>query len=511
MRINKTVTNREYETKRKSTPEFKGAREIFSKLTSDGLVSTLVLEIPCDIGRGANAYKRGGKTELRERLTEDTISALFWMKGADMFNKVGDLAGKHLLKLPETEFDVGKDALRTPFENLINSQQETQNLTQEAGKKLAKKLAGFKFAKVISSALLAAGFMGFIVPKLNQNITSRFMKKKSENEENNLFDKHLKQISIEEFDKKISQKSTTSFKGIGLTGVTYLLENNPICKMLASDSGMITGRVLTARNKDEGREYLFRDLASSFFYYASVPLMYKGFQKLTGSTPSTETDAVCSKQLHENLKEKLLSSGGKMNVEEFIEGTIGKIDDSGKALLEKLPFNSDVISLNELKKYITDEKLIQKATKMAKLQPEQAKTGAVLTKQQVADVLKNGSVNTPEFMESVYTKRFGKDLTDPYKYIPMKKITTFRDNMDNYVKNIADKAKQENNGIIDEKLLERIQKTGFAKSVIFRTIAITVSALSLAILIPKMQYAITARRTGKNEPPGLREYKIENK
>ena len=38
----------------------------------------------------------------------------------------------------------------------------------------------------------------------------------------------------------------------------------------------------------------------------------------------------------------------------------------------------------------------------------------------------------------------------------------------------------------------------------FRAIAIGVSAFALGVVIPKMQYAMTAKRTGKNEAPGLR-------
>jgi hypothetical protein len=37
--------------------------------------------------------------------------------------------------------------------------------------------------------------------------------------------------------------------------------------------------------------------------------------------------------------------------------------------------------------------------------------------------------------------------------------------------------------------------------------AMGVSAFALGFAIPKLQYAMTARRTGKNEAPGLREFK----
>ena len=70
---------------------------------------------------------------------------------------------------------------------------------------------------------------------------------------------------------------------------------------------------------------------------------------------------------------------------------------------------------------------------MSKLQPKQAQIGEVLTKQQVQDVFKNGALTTSDFMFDIYKNKFGSNLTNDYKFIPMKKITGFRDNIDNYV------------------------------------------------------------------------------
>ncbi len=490
------------------TVSSKGSREILRTIADpDSLAATILLESSVTGGRGINAYKRGGIPEFRERFTDDVVSAVFWMKGVDIFNKIGNTFGERVLKLPVSEFDVGKDALRTPFNNIVNDL--TKNITDEkAAKSLEKKLAAFKFGKIVTSTLLATTFVGFILPKINQQITKMMMSKSSKNKKisKTMNDILIENNSFESFDKKI--KSPISFKGLSsslMATTAHYLENNKICKMLSCDVGILTGRVKTARNADEGREYFFRDASSSFFYFGSTPLVYSLLQKLTKSKNITNIDPVASKQITNNLITQLNESGS-MSVSEFAIKTLGKIDESAKNIIEQLPFNSDVISLEELKKYVKDENIIKKAFEMSKLQPQQSSTGRILTKQQVYDVFKNGSLNTPEFMKEIYEKRFGQDLTNPYKFISMKKITSFRDNIDKYVEGVIDYANRKNGGVVDKKIIEKISKKSFLMSAGFRAVAIMFSATILGIVIPKIQYYITAKKTGSNKAPGLRDY-----
>ena len=528
MRLNKITLSQKEIEKNKKEISYKGGREILRAFSDpDSLVTTIALESSVTGGRGINAYKRGGIHEFRERFIDDVVSAIFWMKGVDIFNKIGDKFGEKILKLPVTEFDVGKDALRTPFNNLVvNLPKIVPNIKNF--KTMEKKLAVFKFTKIILSTLLATGFVGFGLPKMNQAITRRLMadeklkhKTENSNEVKKISDDMNSQYSFEIFKKKIEKNkknNNPNFKGISPTAMTMIahyLESNKICKMLSCDAGILSGRIITARNPDEGREYFFRDAASSFFYFASTPLVYKLFQKITGSSNLTSIDSVASKQINNEIIKYLTNADGtfaSINTKDFKARIIGVLNEKAKELkakelISELPFKSDVISLEELKKYVTDEKLIEKAKKMASLQPEQGTIGQVLTKQQVADVFKDGCLNTPEFMQKIFKSRFGEALTNPYKYIPMKKITTFRDNMDKYVQSIIDMANKTNSGIINKELLDKINKKSFAMSAAFRFIAIAFSAFVLGIAIPKIQYAITAKRTGDKGAPGLREFK----
>lgn len=525
MKINNNTVE-QYRSKQKDISYkgvYDGGRSIIRTLSNpDALASTIVLESFVTGGRGLNAYKRGGFHEFRERFTDDVVSAIFWMKGVDLFNKLGNKFGKYVLKLPTTDFDVGKDALRTPFQNIV-AELGKDAIDEKAAKALEKKLAAFKFSKIILSTLLATGFVGFILPKINQAITEKLInkerhdKKQEPQPQKQTFDL-LNDYSFDEFNKKLSQKDVPSFKGIFsptmMTTVAHYLENNKICKMLSCDAGILSGRVITARNADEGREYFFRDASSSFFYFASTPLVYKMLQKISGSNKFTNIDPVASKQIHSKMLEQLRDTNGgyiSMNAKEFASKTIGFLDDAAKELMAKLPFKSDVISLKELEKYIADKNIIQKAEEMAKLQPEQAGIGKVLTRQQVSDVLKNGSLNTPEFMQNIFHSKFGDSLTNPYRYIPMQNITKFRDHIEDYAQSVIETANKKNGGIIDKKLLDRINNKSFLMSAAFRIIAMGVSAFALGVLIPKMQYAMTARRTGKDDAPGLRKFNEESK
>lgn len=500
----------------KNKVSHKSARSFVRTLANpDALTSTVLLESAVTGGRGYNAYKRGGVNELRERAIDDILAAVFWMKGVDIFNSIGNKFGEKVLKLPTTDFDMGKDALRKPFENVA------QDLTRmgvkpEDAAKMKKTLARFKLGKIICASLLSTAFVGFALPKINQSITRFFMskdKKEAEKNQNSNQQTELNIgfVSMEEFGKNISKNNKPSFKG-GIEIVAHYLENNKICKLLTSDVGIVTGRVASARNKDEGLEYLFRDAASSFFYTASTPLIYAGLQKATASKGITSIDPVAAKQVNDHLLKQLEQAGGKMQASEFAKATIGVLDDAGKELLDKLPFVDDVISFKDFAKHFMDNKtILRKAADMSRLQPKQAGIGGVLTKQQVADVLKNGSMNTPKFMKSVYTEHFGEKLTDKYRFIPMKTITKFRDNIDDYVNSVIKTAEKKNGGVVTKEILKQVNKKGFIMSAGFRTIAIGLSALALGIAIPKAQYAITKLRTGSSSAPGLREYEQENK
>lgn len=500
--------------KNNKNPNFKGGRELIKIFAnSDSKITTAAIEACVTSGRSANAYKRGGKHELRECLLDNVISAVFWMYGVTACNKIGDLIGEKCLKLPITDFDIGKDNLRDPFKHVEKTMRETAS-DMKSAKALTKKLSAFKYTKVFASTIIATGFVGFVLPKINHHITKTLFAKNKMNDvlnetpQTNADNKyaHLQTISFEDFDKNINKKQNPSFKGL-ISTVANRLENDTVCQLLTTDVGMLAGRVKNSRNKDEALEFAFRDSISPFFYYVNTPFMYWCLQKLTGSKGITSIDPVAAKRIHNEISQQL--NGGTLSTQEFAKKTIGTLSENAQELFNNLTKNKNVISVSELAGKI-DDGLLEKAVEMSKLQPELVGTGKVLTKQQLADVLKDGALNTPKFMQTIFKEKFGEDLTNPVKYISEEKITKFRTEIDDYVNHIIKVADKKNGKVIDQKFLDSMNRKGFLMSAGFRIFAMAASAFFLGIVIPKLQYAITAKRTGSSAAPGLREYSEDN-
>ena len=196
-----------------------------------------------------------------------------------------------------------------------------------------------------------------------------------------------------------------------------------------------------------------------------------------------------------------------MNADDFKKKTMGVLEGENKKIVEALP---DVITLEELKKRVTDNAVLKRAEAMSQLQPQQLGRISVLTRQQAADAFRNGSITQFNFMRDLYKARFGNKIFDKYRYISMDKITKFRDNIDKYAQSVIDISKKENNGIVDVNLLEKINKKSYKMSAGFRIFAMSVSALALGFAIPKLQYALTEHRTGSKSAPMFRAYE-ENK
>ena len=142
---------------------------------------------------------------------------------------------------------------------------------------------------------------------------------------------------------------------------------------------------------------------------------------------------------------------------------------------------------------------------MTKLQPLHAELGKVLTQKQVEDVLRNGAITNAGSMFKMHRAQFGEALTDPGRFISMKQINKFRDSITTFVDETVKCAKD---GQITEDVLKNVDKKNLLRTGAFWAAGFLVSALFLSTLIPKAQYWLTERRTGKNEFPGLHDKKL---
>lgn len=480
-----------------------GARAFVSRMGKmDDLIPIILLELCVTGGRTYYAYKRGGFIEGRERITEESIAAVFWLGGVTAFNKMGDAIGKRVLGLNNVNFDVGKDKMRNPLENFLGS---VSKHGEKAIKKLrltnvnSRTLAIFKFAKVISSILLANAFVGFVLPKINQAIT-RHYQNSIENLDKNAKN-HLGAISMNDFLKKASNKEKNpAFEGVNvqtLLTLAHSFENDAKYKLISTDAGITSGRAINARNKYERREILFRDLASIYFYMFCRKHLNSLLNYIEDGR-SSRLDPVSANFVNEKLNERF-QSGTNYSAENFEQFALGKKD----VKMPKITFVNGKVELEELKKVMSKEKF-EIAKKMSELQP---KIGgkSFLTSYQVEDIYKGGLINDPELIKKVFEGYHKGSTTNPLKYVPEKDLIKLKQNMVDYVKDIIKKAGKTGENI-SAKTIQSISRQNFWKHTFNLGVGFFVSGYFLATAIPRIQYWLTKKQTGKDNFPGVEHY-----
>lgn len=507
----------------------KGARKVISGMKKgDALLPVILLELAVTGGRTYHAYQRGGFVEARERGTEETIGAIFWFWGVQMFNKLGDFVGKKILRLDGVEvnkdkdgkasllglekikFDVGKDYARNPLKNYIEMVKKQIPDIAKKGLKIPKysenTLAIFKFTKVAASIILSNAVIGFVVPKLNQAITRNYQNsiknidaKKAEENKTALM---KSAYNIDKFANKTKEKKDTTFQGAGgiqsLLTVSHYLENDNRCKLLSSDVGIAGGRAINARNEHERREVLFRDLSSIYFYMFCKNHLDSALNWTTtgrGSRLDPTSASKLTAQMHLGLGDKTYTA------EEFETKVMGK----QTTIPAEIKFENNVIKLDKFKEIVgKDSKLIRTAERMSKLQP-QIEGVSILTKEQVQDIYNGGLINDPRFLNKVFKEYSGGKSTNPTAYYPEKDLRNLKQRMHDYVGDIVKKAKAQGQNI-DINTLKKANKMNLIHNAFNLTAGFAVSAYFLSTAIPKIQYWITQRKTGQNSFPGIQEY-----
>ena len=502
------------------------SRHFIKGMASRGLAPLILLEACVEFGRTYQAAKRGGFDEGRERITEELTGAIFWFSGVKGCNKLIDYTvGNKLLKLPETNFDVGKDSLHNPLKNYIKKYGISE-----------KKIANFKFAKVASSIIIANCLVGFLVPKLNQSITKYYRKNRKTSEQSptntntNTF--NPQKVSIAEFlNKTNDKKAPTTFTGLintqTLLSLANHFENDAKYQLLSTDVGIASGRTIMARNNDERREILIRDLSSIYFYMFNMPNMNKWLNKLEDGY-KTRLDPVSAKYATDEFKQLLKENNGQMSIENFRKHVL----DSGKyqnpiteSMNTKFAENDkNIITLDDFlselqKTYKGEEyaKLSKIASDMADLQPaiEDIK---ILSKSQVESIFKGGYINDPQFLDNLFEiatkedipfkKNLKSDRKNPLKFVSQAELEGIRQDAINYVEDIIKRAK---NGIITEDTLNKACRANFIKNSLNWGTGFVISAAFLSTFIPKIQYWVTQKLTGQNKFPGTRDLDSQNK
>lgn len=487
----------------------------------DAMGPIIALESTVTGGRTIQAYKRGGDDEARERLIEETTGAVVWLGGVKFLNWVGD---KILDRFFGGNFDVGTDKiLRTPFDNFM---------MKNSSKKFNPKLVALiKASKVLASVVLADIFIGLVVPPLNQKLTRKIRKKREENNivaDNELLNNKTNQNQ--------NQNQNVAFKGAleAINVFTHAIENTNTGKLLSTDAGLVSGRLYSARNKEERHEIAIRDIGSIYFYmwaqnHVGSLMNFIETGRFTRLNPETAVT------LDNYLNEIISEHGGEMDVKEFKKIVLG---DKSKThnVVDKINFETaklskiqtflnkhrktpieplQVAKVSDIKPLIRNKHLMSRIIEMSKLQPER-RGEAVITKQQILDAINECKINNPEFLDKVFSDFTGGKVDkktgiykpgaskDPYKFVSNKKLYNLKAQMEDYVEDLCKKAK---NGKITKDLLKNTKFKNLAWSSVNFVAGFLVAATFLSTLIPKFQYWYTRRTTGKNEFPGLNDSK----
>lgn len=461
-------------------PTIQDIAKITSKLQNPkSMLPVLLVESAVIAGRSYQGFKRGGKDELRERIFEETTTAAIWLGGVKALNEFGNFIGKKFLKLDKLDYDVGKDALRNPSLSV------------------PKSTAIFKFSKIAASVLLTTGFVGFVLPKIKQNMT----KKAKEKELANYIKVLGRAPTMEEYIKSIREgKGAPNFKGgapAWLTSVSHNLENHNIWRLMSTDAGIITGRVKSSRNKHEAREYLFRDLASMYFYMLALPNTLWLLNKAS-KTPKINPQAAFETQKY--LTKKL--GEGKFSVAELKNLLLDKTLSHGMA---DIPFDKNgIVELDALKNILNPE-TFKKARSMSRLQPEMGGK-RILSQLQMQDVLSNNWLSDPKYLSRMTMAATGGLSVKSSKFISKKEVDAVRQSADNFAQSLIDFARKKGVEQIDAKFVENFARRNILTSAGFTVVGLAISCVGLAFIVPKLQQLITYKATGENAFPGTHSY-----
>ena len=483
-------------------------QKIASKMCNykDALLPVIMLESTVIAGRSYQAYKRGGKTECRERLIDETISAVIWFKIISWLNTAFEkLISKkgifHKDGLPEIAIDFGSDAIRHPLKNAIQKRPEIGSI-----------IGGLKVSKIVLSALIGIYFSGMILPKFYQNLTKKILRKEKEQKNTESNKQNLPKVSMREFLKQTSGKKGVSFRGAMDTIHTaaHILENNPIARLLTVDAGLFAGRAYSARNNDERVELLFRDMTSSFFYLASTPIIYfllsRFADKFKGK--NTNVDPNTANFITEYINKQL--KGKDIAPKEFIKLALGDTSVNAKVMPLLKDETMDIFRAESIIKGLgLNAEKVKEATEslktFIKLRPQTA-SQKLVTKSEILNALQGGFINNAQFLTDAVEIATHGASQKPNKFISFVRIDKIKHNIKQYTESISQYAQNAGKNISAD-ILQQVKTRNLFAKVGYTLAGLVVSSAFLSTIIPKLQYKITEWRTGSKEFPGIKDIK----
>jgi len=409
---------------------------------------TLLEEIPADIGRSYQGYKRGGLIEGAEKLRKEVFSAGVWLFGIPIFNFLGAKLFEIFKKIP-MNMDYSEDTIKNVINYLktgsnplnknacdlkkyLNNSKLMENIKNKSLDVLVNETKKAKQITSLSAIVLNCAAMGIIIPKINQAITRKKLKQNTTT---------LKPTSIEEYKSKTKNKNNQiSFSGkISnlIEEATYRTENDNKFRLIITDIPMIIGRMAVSRNPYEALETLVIDGGSIYFY-------------------------------------------------NFIAGHIQK-------LLSK-PMNTSLINPIVAETIAGDKTgIVEKTLKNLPNEPKN-----------LDELFKN-----KEFADLIYNQATYQKYLKINKFVPDEDIKQINESVFKYLKKLNELSKKEN--INDFSDILKIAQKMNKKNAFGLTLGLIASVFGLGVFLPKLAFWITEKLTGRKGFIAIQDFNKKNK
>lgn len=467
----------------------------------------ILLEGTTTAGRTYQAYKRDGKVEARERLFDEVLTGVFWLWGMGALYSIGDKIAKSVKM--NLKIDAGKDRIRDPFA-----------LATKGNASMRTKIAAAKFAKISIGSAIGLFIMGNLIPKFKNRITEKYKENHKDDpiskDKRHVFTGHLSQplniknITLEDYLDSSKNKQKVSFKGnyANIFNIaSHSLENSRICQLLTLDFGLLAGRCANSRNEYEKDEIVFRDCSSSFFYVAATPLTIAAMQLVDRfKGKNTELDPKTADFLSNKFNNDILKGQNQISVEDFKKQVLGEANDNVVGLFKDKLKDKGYITVTEFKEQVSSSDYRLKAEQISKLQPQKLIDGNwhdILTPEQVEDSCRSGMLHDFDWIKEALDSATDGKASDVTKFVSQKRIAKVRKAMNHYAECIAEQAKD---GVITKEFIQQMKNRNMLVKLAQFSAGFAISAAFLSTIIPKTQNYITAKRTGKNEFPGIAKY-----
>ena len=439
-------------------------------------LGVLIEEIPSDIGRSYEGFKRGGVLEGAEKMRKELMNAAVWLGGIPLFKFLGDKFSEHILHLPmKVDFSnaaEGNDAIGDTLKYIFKGENPNNLDVSGISKKyvnkfskyakeniniedMAKKVSNAKKITSVAAVVLNCLMMGIVLPKINQKITKNKLKEQKRKEYAPKFE------SMDEFQLKSKKNRDINFTGFfkdvendikkygfGYT-IGYRTENDSTFRLVSTDIPMIIGRVATSRNKYEALENLVMDGMAMYFYNFCSGEVQRGLRKLFGTKQAPIPDIMPT------VSETILKIDSSVLKNAF---ATMENDNSLKTISEILP--KDVV------------KEIYKA----------------------GTYQKYGQIN--KFVKNSDLENIDKSVFNFLNYIKSKQTESMPLIKDETV----------NLDLIKE-VTSKVNKT----NAVFLGAGLLASIIGLAVIVPKTTFWITKKLTGRNEFTGIANYDDDKK